>query len=337
MMLTRRTALASGALLATSIAAPAIVRAAEAEFVYKYGIEVPGTHPTGKWVRQAAERIKLETGGRLEIQVFTDSQLGSSTDMISQLRSGALEFGSQYGATLSTLVPATAIEGVGFAFRSEEQVWPALDGELGAYIRRQIEKANLVVMDKIWGHGFRHMTSSVGPISFPADLQRLKIRVPAGPIFVSLFKALSASTMTINFNETYSALQTHVADAEENPLAVVIAAKLYEVQKYLSLTRHMWGGYWFLANKDAFAALPADIRATVARVANECAVEQRVELAALDLSIQQQIAAKGIVINNVDNSPFRDALTRSGYYREWQAKFGSQAWGLLERYAGKLA
>ena len=123
------------ALLISSAAAlsfgPAFVRAAGAEFKYKFGVDLPSTHPTATWMQKAAERIKVETNGRLEIQVFPNSALGASTDMISQVRSGALEFHAQSGPGLSQLVPATGLNSMGFAFKSEEEIWSAMDGALG--------------------------------------------------------------------------------------------------------------------------------------------------------------------------------------------------------------
>ena len=329
------------ALLISSAAAlsfgPAFVRAAGPEFSYKFGVDLPGTHPTVTWMNKAAERVKVETNGRMEIQVFANSVLGSSTDMISQVRSGGLEFHAQSGPGLSQLVPSTGLNSMGFAFKSEEDIWPAMDGALGAYIRNQIGKTNLVPFDAMWGHGFRHITRSTGPIASPADMNNIKVRVPPGLIFVSLFKALGASPTTINFNELYSALQTKVVDAQENPLALILAGKLYEVQKYVSLTGHMWAGYWFLANRRSWEALPVPIRDTVSRIVNESAKGQRAELAREESAYYQELVAKGLVINRVDKGPFREKLSEAGYYREWKAKFGDEAWALLEKFAGRLA
>ena len=267
---TRRSILVSGG-AALTFACPSIGRTATPEFSYKFGVDLPASHPTCTWMQTAANRIKDETGGRLEIKVFPNSQLGSTTDMLSQVRSGALELHAQSGPGLSLLASAAGLNSTGFAFRNDDEVWPAMDGELGAYIRGQIAKTNLVVFDTMWGHGFRQMTSSVGPIIGPADMRNLKVRVPAGAIFFLLFKGLGASAATINFNELYTALQTKVVDAQENPLALLITGKLYEVQKYVSLTSHMWAGYWFLANRRAFEALPADLRTVLSRVVNDCA------------------------------------------------------------------
>lgn len=335
MKLTRRTVLVSSA-AALTVGAPAIVRGAGPEFNYKFGVDLPGTHPTATWMQKAADRIKTETNGRLEIQVFPNSALGSSPDMISQVRSGGLEFHAQSGPGLSQLVPATGLNSLGFAFRNEAEIWPAMDGELGAYVRRQIARANLVPFDAMWGHGFRHVTRSNAAVTSPADMNGTKLRVPPGAIFVSLFQAMGASPTTISFNELYPALQTKVVDGQENPLALILTGKLYEVQKYVSLTGHMWAGYWFLANRRAWEALPVTVRDVVTRVVNESARGQRAELARLEASYQQELLAKGMLINTVDKNAFRAKLSEAGYYRDWQSKYGDEAWALLEKFAGRL-
>src|SRR5689334_19334014 len=129
---TRRAILTSSAAGLATLACPAVARSAGPEFVYKFGVDLPSTHPTCTWMQKAADGIKAETGGRMELKVFPNSQLGSSTDMLSQVRSGALEFHAQSGPGLSLLVPAAGLNSIGFAFKSEDEVWPAMDGELGA-------------------------------------------------------------------------------------------------------------------------------------------------------------------------------------------------------------
>ena len=252
-MMNRRT------LLASTLAAPAVLRATRAnaaEWTYKWAQNQPASHPMYLRAQEAVEKIKAETGGKMEIQVFPSNQLGSDTDTLSQLRSGAVEFFNLSGLILSTLVPAASINGIGFAFGDYPSVWKAMDGELGAFIRGQILKANIVAFDKIWDNGFRHMTTSTKPIVTPADLVGMKVRVPVSPLWTSMFEAFGSSPISINANEMYSALQTKIADAQENPLATIYLNKLHEVQKYCSLTGHMWDGFWLLANRRALEALP---------------------------------------------------------------------------------
>ena len=337
MNMTRRTVLRSTA-LATSLAVPMhSVFAQKAEFNYKYANNLPISHPMNIRAKEMADAIRTETNGRVDIQIFPNNQLGSDTDVLSQLRSGGVEFFTLSGLILSTLVPASSISGVGFAFSDYASVWKAMDGDLGAYIRQQIAKANLVAMDKIWDNGFRQITSSSRPIATPQDLKGLKIRVPVSPLWTSLFKALVAAPTSINFAEVYSALQTKIVDGQENPLAIIATAKLYEVQKYCSLSNHMWDGFWFLANRRAWEKLPADLQTIVAKHINGAAVKERADVAELNANLQQELAGKGMTFNQPNGTLFRDQLRKAGFYSEWKAKYGDEAWALLERSAGKLA
>src|SRR5216683_7792099 len=256
----RRTLLKASAASAAlgGIGAPFVARAQTAEFTYKYANNLPDAHPMNARAKEMSAAIKTETNGRVDLQVFPNNQLGSDTDTLSQVRSGGVEFFTLSGLILSTLVLPASINGMGFAFPNYDTVWKAMDGDLGAYVRSQIEKANLDVMEKIWDNGFRQTTTSTKPIVSPDDLRGFKIRVPPSPLWTSMFEAFGSSPASINFNEVYSALQTKIVDGQENPLAIIATAKLYEVQKYCSLTNHMWDGFWFLANRRSFEKLPED-------------------------------------------------------------------------------
>jgi len=334
--MTRRelmTGAAAGAIAVTT----SVRRARAAEFTYKYANNLPVAHPMNVRAQEAADKIKAETNGRFELQIFPNNQLGSDTDMLSQLRSGAIEFFTMSGLILSTLVPAASINGIGFAFPDYDTVWKAMDGELGAYVRAQIAKANLVAMEKIWDNGFRQTTTSTRPIVTPADFKGLKIRVPVSPLWTSMFKAFDAAPASINFNEVYSSLQTKVVEAQENPLAIISTAKLYEVQKYCSLTNHMWDGFWFLANGAAFERIPQDLRAIVVKNINAAGTAERADVAKLNAGLQSELSAKGLVFNTPDPAPFREALRKAGFYSEWKGKYGEEAWAILEKSVGKLS
>ena len=308
-----------------------------AEFSYKLATNMPAAHPLNVRAQEAAARIAKATDGRIEIRVFPASQLGSDTDTLSQLRSGAVELFTLSGLILSTLVPAASINGIGFAFKDYAQVWPAMDGALGAFVRGEIGKRGLIAMDRIWDNGFRHITTSTKPIARPEDLHGVKLRVPVSPLWTSMFAALGASPQSINFSEVYSALQTHVVDGQENPLAVVETAKLYEVQKYCSLTSHMWDGYWLLANRRAFDRLPADARDVVSREMNQSALDQRADVAKLNATLRGTLEGAGMAFNDVDTAAFREALRNAKFYAEWRGKYGEAAWGVLEAAVGSLS
>lgn len=335
MMISRRTLLTSAA-ASTAIAGPCVGRAwaQTPEFTFKYANNAPASHPMNVRAMEAAQRIAAETNGRFELKVFPNNQLGGDPDVLGQVRSGAVEFFSLSPLILSTLIPSASISGVGFAFADYPAVWRALDGDLGAYMRAQIAKAGLVAMEKIWDNGFRQITTSTKPINTPGDLGNFKLRVLSSPISTAMFKALGASPTTISFAETYSALQTRVTDGQENPLALISAAKLYEVQKYCSLTSHMWDGYWFLANRRAWERLPAEIRDIVARNINAAGLAERADTQALNASLQGELSAKGMAFNKPDTQPFRDVLRKAGFYDEWKRKFGDEAWDLLSKASG---
>jgi len=309
-------------------------RAQSAEFTYKYANNLPVTHPMNLRAKEAADKIKQETNGRVEIQIFPNNQLGSDTDMLSQVRSGGVEFFTLSPLILSTLVPNASISGIGFAFPNYDTVWKAMDGELGAYVRGQIAKANLVVMDKIWDNGFRQITSSNKPIQTPEDLKGFKIRVPVSPLWTSMFSAFGSAPASINFAEVYTALQTKVVDGQENPLAIISTAKLFEVQKYTSMTNHMWDGFWFLANRRAWERLPEDLRAVVAKHLNAAAVEERADVAKLNGNVKDELVSKGMQFNDPNPTLFRDALRKAGFYAEWKKKYGDEAWAILEKSVG---
>ena len=335
MTMTDRRALLAGAALPVLALGGRPARAAE--FSLKLANNAPVTHPQTVRQQEAVDRIKAATNGAVDIQVFPNNQLGSDTDMLSQLRSGAIDFFTLSGLILSTLVPAASINGIGFAFKDYDTVWKAMDGKLGGYVRSEIDKRGLVAMEKMWDNGFRQITSSSHPIKSPADLKGFKIRVPVSPLWTSMFQALGASPISINFAEVYSALQTKIAEGQENPLTLIQIAKLYEVQKYVSMTSHMWDGFWMLANKRGFSGLPADAQAIVARELNRSALDERADIAKLNGSVADDLKSKGLAFEDVDKPAFRAALKAAGFYTDWKKKYGDEAWSLLESEVGVLS
>ncbi len=310
--------------------------AGAAEFTYKFANNLPAAHPMNIRANEGVARVLEATGGRVEIKVFPNNQLGSDTDMLSQLRSGAVEFFTLSGLILSTLVPPASINGVGFAFKDYDQVWRAMDGKLGEFVRGEIAKRGLLAMERIWDNGFRQTTTSTKPIRAPEDLRGLKLRVPVSPLWTSMFAAFGAAPASINISETYSALQTKIVDGQENPLAVIDTTKFYEVQKFCSMTNHMWDGYWFLANRRSFERLPKDAQEIVAREINKAAMDERADVAKLNAELRGKLSGNGLAFNDTDPAPFRDALKKSGFYSEWHGKYGDAAWGVLQDIVGGL-
>jgi tripartite ATP-independent transporter DctP family solute receptor len=333
MKTTRRTFTFGAALAAATLSR----RAKAADFTYKLGNSTALAHPFNIRMLEAAANIKKDSNGRMELLVFPDSQLGGDNDLLSQTRSGAIEFCPSTGQILSSLLPATAINALGFVFADYGQVWPAMDGDLGAYIRNQIAtKTELLPMEKIWDLGFRQITTSTHPVQTAKDLDGMKLRVPIAPSLVSMFKALKAAPVGMQYGEVYSGLQTHIVDGQENPLSQVTAGKFYEVQKYVSMTNHVWDGFWICANAAAWKRLPADLQAIVAKNLNASGMDQRVDNAKLDASTKGDLIAKGLLFNDTTPDSFREALRSAGFYTDWRGRVGAEPWALLEKHVGTL-
>lgn len=307
-----------------------------AEFNLKYATGQDPTHPVNIRAQEALDRIREATSGSVDIKLFPANQLGSDTDLLSQVRNGSVEFFNLSSLILATLIPVSGITSVGFAFKNYDEVWKAMDGELGTHIRAQIAKSPIFTVSRIWDNGFRHVTSSTREIKAPADLEGFKLRVPPAPALTSLFKALNAAPSPINFNEVYTALQTKVVEGQENPLAIIATARLYEVQKSCSLTGHVWDGYWVLGNKRAFAQLPEDTQKIITTELDKSAIDQRADIAKLSETLKADLQSKGITFINVNQDDFRATLSGTDFYSQWKDKYGDTAWELLEQVSGKL-
>ncbi|MFL5268875.1 MAG: TRAP transporter substrate-binding protein [Stellaceae bacterium] len=336
MKLSRRTLMAG---LAGAVASPAILSwpANAAEFSFKCGGSLPDGHPMAIRAREAMQKIKEESGGRLDITLYTNSVLGGDTAMISQTIAGALEMYVLPFDLLAAKNPACGIFGVGYAFLNYDHLWQAMDGELGDYLRGIAEQIGFHVVHNCYDHGFREITTRTKPIQTPEDLKGFKIRLPVAPYYIALFQRLGASPTPINFAEVYSALQTGVVDGQENPLVLIDTAKLYEVQKYCSLTNHIWAGLNISFSNLAWKRLPRDLQDLSEKHFNDKALEERTDWQTMTQQEIENLKSKGMVFNSPDAKLFQDALRKTDFYSEMKKKSGEKAWVLLEKYVGNLA
>jgi TRAP-type transport system periplasmic protein len=337
-MLTRRKILAGAAAMPAVLAA--VSRPARAaKFSLKFASELLDTHPGIIRTREATDAIREATKGDVDIHVFSNSQLGSGQEMLTQIRTGAVDFYPAASAGLSALVPVASISSLGFAFSGYDQVWDAVDGKLGAHIRGEIAKTNAIAaLDAMWDNGFRQITNSTRPIEQPADLKGIKLRVPLAAMYTSMFAALGAAPTPLSVAELYTALQTKLVDGQENPLLIVDLYKYYEVQKYCSITNHMWDGFWVLVNKRSFERMPEDTRKLVADKFNAAAHAMRADVATMNKGVSERLQKTGLAINTVqDRAAFRKALSEAGFYASWRKTYGADAWSALEQTSGPLS
>jgi TRAP-type transport system periplasmic protein len=310
-------------------------KAKAADFPLKFGTTEPVDSPVNLLATKTFERIRKETNGRVDVQLFPANVLGGLSAMVTQLRSGALHFCTVDGITLSTVVEAAAIQGVAFAFKDAAHGFTAFDGDLGAYVRKEIEAKGLYAHRRMLVIGMRQITSNLRPIQHPEDLANFKIRTPPGRLSLDLFRAFGASPVPMNFSELYTSLQTHVIDGEENSLNLIDQGRFFEVQKYLSLTSHQWSGYWLCGNLETWNAIPADLQAILTRNFTAYAMQQRAETERLNGTLRTALAQRGMIVNEAESNPFRSRL--GAFYQSAKSEFGLTAWSLLEKYSGTLA
>ncbi|HMD01466.1 MAG TPA: TRAP transporter substrate-binding protein [Candidatus Baltobacteraceae bacterium] len=323
------------AMTATAFSGIGMVRspARAAQYQFKYGNDQSLSSPVTVRAIEMWKTIERETNGRLSVQTFPDSQLGGDTQMVAQLRSGALQFLTEAGAILGNVVPLAQMDGVAFAYKDETTAFAAMDGSLGAIIRDEIVQRGIHAFPNPWDNGFREITANK-PVRSAADLDGLKIRVPSSPLFVDLFRTLGATPTPINVSELYTSLQTHIVEAQENALININQSRLYEVQKTLNFSNHAWGCWWFLANLDMWNGLPPDIQQVVTRNVVKFAHLQRRDFAALTSSLTDKLHRLGMTLYSCDIPSFKARL--KPYYAKWKGEFGAKAWTELERYSGPL-
>jgi tripartite ATP-independent transporter DctP family solute receptor len=330
--LTRRQA---ATLAGASVLLPRFAKAAEIN--WKFTSSQPAVHPSTVRFMEAAERVKQKSNGRFEITVFHSGQLGTDIDTFTQVRIGGVHMMVLSNVITATAAPLTSTLSMPFAFKNYDQVWQAADGKVQQLLRKDLEKAGYLTTNKILDSGFHQITSNKGPINTVADLQGLKLRAPPSPIQVSTWKAIGAAPASMNFAELYTALQTGVVDGQESPPSLAKTTRLYEVQKYMSLTSHMWDGWYVLINPRAVGRLPKDMADLVMESYDQAGLDARKDLAALNEDAKTFMAEKGMVFNTPpDTAPFRQKLKDVGFYAEWKEKMGPEVWKALEEISGPM-
>src|SRR4051812_27472547 len=237
--------------------------------------------------------IKAETGGRVDTHIFARNNNieGSDPAALRTLMSGQIQFFTVMGGILGTVVPAADVQQMPFMFRSAAHACAAMDGALGSYLREELAAKGIVSFGGgAFDNGMRQIAGRTHPIRRPDDLAGVRMRVPAGQLVADTFKALGAEPVTINSNAIYEALKSGTVDAQENPLALVDAFKLYEVVKYVSLTNHMWSGFNLLANGAAWKRLPPEISTVVDRNVRKYVRLQRIDQERANTRLRNELA-----------------------------------------------
>ena len=253
-----------------------------------------------------ANAVKQKSGGKLEVQVAPSAQLGDDAAMLTALRSGSLDMSANSQGATATVVPEYAAFGMPFLFTDSAQAFKLLDGPIGKELADKSAQKNLIVLG-YWDNGIRQVSNSKRPVLAPADMKGLKIRTPPDAVTIDIMTALGAETQQIKFAELYVALQQGVVDGQENPLANIDASKLYEVQKFITLTGHKFEMTPFLMSKRTWDRLSEGERKIIQEAANEATAVQRKLSRDADEKLFTDLKGKGVRIDKVDTAPFAKA------------------------------
>jgi TRAP-type transport system periplasmic protein len=316
-MFTRRAILTTAAmsLVAVSIAA-APASAQKVNLTFGHGA-APG-NPRSVAADKFAEIVKEQSQGRIDVQVAGSARLGDDQAMITAMRTGTLDMSANSQGPSAAVVPEMAAIGLPFLFNDLPQAWQVLDGPVGKELAEKFEKQGLIVL-AYWDNGIRHVTNIVRPISAPDDLKGIKIRTPADPITIDIFQTLGSSTQQIRFSELYVALQQGVVDGQENPVVNIYASKLYEVQKYLSLTGHKYESTPVFASKITFRRLSPEDQQLLRDAAVEAGKLQRQLMVDSDKEVLAEIKKISTMqVNDVDRKPFLKAV--APVFEKWEAQ-----------------
>jgi tripartite ATP-independent transporter DctP family solute receptor len=291
------------------IASPALAQRRAGVKRIRYAHSTPTTHGWHLWGERFKSTVEQKAAGSIEVTIFPNAQMGTEKDIAQAVRIGSLEMAS-VGVALMNWVPDFSITDGPFLFRSRAQCYAALDGELGAELkRRALEKGFRVVG---WSDlGSRSMTNNKHPINSAKDLASLKMRVPDSQSYVAMMQALGSSIVTIDLSELYLALSQGVADGQETPLPVVKSNKLYEVQKFISKTDHVLTTSYAIVNPAYFDTLNPDQQ----RAVNEAADDATTYLRQLTQQQEQETLAflqgQGMQVNATpDVESFRAACAK---------------------------
>jgi len=231
--------------------------------------------------------------------------------------------------SLQPFDPKFGVVEMPYAWQSQQHAYRALDGDLGKALEKLADSKNLVIVSW-WENGFRHITNNRGPIRTPEDLKGMKIRVTPDKVRLDTFTALGASPAPLAFGELYSALQQGVFDAQENPLSIIYTSSFFEVQKFVSLSGHVWGAASLIVSKPVWNRISADDRKLVQAAAAKWRDAQRKMVQDSEAEMIANLKAKGMAVNEVDKAAFEKAV--QPVWKAYEPVLGSELLGLVRKY-----
>ncbi len=255
-------------------------------------------HPVGAGVRKMQEVLAAKSGGKLKLNAFWGGSAGGDLQATQALRAGTQEMVVTSSSPLVGIVKELGVFDLPFLFANEKEVDAVLDGAAGGYFNKKLEDAGVVNL-AYWENGFRNLTNSKRPVAKVEDFDGVKLRVMQNNIFLDTFKTLGTNAVPMAFGEVFTALETRTIDGQENPFVTINTSKFYEVQRYLSVTRHAYTPFLVLYSKKMWDGLSKDEQAALREAAIEGQKVQRATNRAQESKALGELRARGMLINEI--------------------------------------
>jgi tripartite ATP-independent transporter DctP family solute receptor len=296
---------------------------AEAALQLKLGHSVSDQHPYHLGAQRFKEIVEKETNGEIEIALFPNNQLGTGErDLLEGLQRGTVDLYVGSTGPMGGFEKKFMLFDFPFLFKSKEQAYSVLDGEIGQYVMGLLDKIGIKGL-AWYENGFRHFTNSRRPVNSPEDVKGLKLRTMENKIHMALWRAMGADPTPMAWGEVFTALQQGTVDGQENPIPIIYVQKINEVQKHLALTGHVFSPSMIAIAKAKFDAMPKEHQDIIMKAARESALYQREQITRMENEQVEKLKDLGMLVTKPDVAAFREA-TKS-VYDEFRGELGEDA------------
>lgn len=290
--------------LALGVFAPMCL--ADAEYVIRGATSNVETHPHYLGLVKFSELLDEKSEGRIKLETFHSGTLGSERDIVEGMQLNTIQVGAITSAPLSGFTDSFLVFDLPFLFDTVETARAVCDSDVGQEILSSCEPAGLKGL-AFMENGMRNVTSDKAPIETPEDFKGLKIRTMENPMHMAAFSVMGADPTPMAFGELFTALQQGTIDAQENPLTVIYSSKFYEVQKYLTITHHLYSPTALLMSLDFYETLPEDLQKVVDEAAVEAAAYERQMCDEQEAMLLDELKKVGMIVNEPEMAPFVEA------------------------------
>jgi tripartite ATP-independent transporter DctP family solute receptor len=293
--------------LVLALTLPLAPASAQDKIVLKAGHVVDENHPYHHGLTKLSELLQARTNGKISIDVYHSSQLGGERALVESMQMGTVDMAATASAPVTSFLPEMTVYDLPFLFTTREHAYKVMDGPIGQEMLDKLKTKGLIPLG-YFENGFRQITNNVRPITKPEDLKNIKIRVMESKAPIATFRALGANPTPMAWGEVFTALQQNTIDAQENPLTVIYGQRVYEVQKYLSMTRHFYSPSVLMISQITMNRLSPEEQKIMLESAAEAITYERGISEQQDRDFLDLLKKTGIqVVEDLDYAPFVEA------------------------------